>query len=140
MYYLDSDTLSHYQRGRQSVLNRLYAVTEHDVATTIVTRIEILRSRFDTILKAANAQELRTAQRWLIESEDLLSSWQIVPFNEPSYLQFERLRGMRELRKIGRADLLIGSIALANGAVLVTRNVRDFRLIPGLQIENWVDA
>ncbi len=140
MYYLDSDTLSHYQRGRQSVLNRLYAVTEHDVATTIVTRIEILRSRFDTILKAANAQELRTAQRWLIESEDLLSSWQIVPFNEPSYLQFERLRGMRELRKIGRADLLIGSIALANGTVLVTRNVRDFRLIPGLQIENWVDA
>jgi tRNA(fMet)-specific endonuclease VapC len=43
------------------------------------------------------------------------------------------------LRKIGRADLLIACIALANGATFATRNVRDFKLVPGLRVENWVD-
>jgi tRNA(fMet)-specific endonuclease VapC len=43
------------------------------------------------------------------------------------------------LKKIGRADLLIASIARANKAILVTRNLKDFRQVPGLQVENWAD-
>jgi len=46
---------------------------------------------------------------------------------------------MKELRKIGRADLLIASIALAKNATLVTRNVGHFKLIPGLKTVNWAD-
>jgi tRNA(fMet)-specific endonuclease VapC len=42
-------------------------------------------------------------------------------------VQFDRLRAARSLRKIGRADLLIASIALANRATLVTRNLRHFQ-------------
>jgi tRNA(fMet)-specific endonuclease VapC len=54
-------------------------------------------------------------------------------------LEFDRLRQNKRLKKIGRGDLLIASIALAHRATLVTRNVRDFRQIPGLQVENWAD-
>jgi tRNA(fMet)-specific endonuclease VapC len=43
------------------------------------------------------------------------------------------------LRKIGRADLLIASVTLANRATLVTRNTRHFKQVPGLRVENWVD-
>lgn len=42
-------------------------------------------------------------------------------------------------RGIGRADLLIASIALTQRATLVTRNLRHFRHIPGLSFANWVD-
>jgi tRNA(fMet)-specific endonuclease VapC len=41
--------------------------------------------------------------------------------------------------KIGRADMLIASIYLANRAVLVTRNVKHFKQFPDLNVENWVD-
>ena len=35
--------------------------------------------------------------------------------------------------------LLIASIALANNAILVTRNVRHFRQVHGVSLVNWVD-
>ncbi len=37
------------------------------------------------------------------------------------------------------ADSQIASIAMANNAVLVTRNVSDFEGVDGLKIENWFE-
>ena len=34
-------------------------------------------------------------------------------------------------------DLLIGCTAVANQMVMVTANVKDFKNIQGIQIENW---
>jgi tRNA(fMet)-specific endonuclease VapC len=38
---------------------------------------------------------------------------------------------------IGPLDTLIGAHALALGTAVVTANVREFRRIPGLVVENW---
>jgi predicted nucleic acid-binding protein len=38
---------------------------------------------------------------------------------------------------IGPNDLLIAAHALALGLPVVTNNEREFRRVPGLQIENW---
>jgi tRNA(fMet)-specific endonuclease VapC len=54
-------------------------------------------------------------------------------------MEFERLLGIKSLRKIGRGDLSIAAITLAHKATLVTRNVKDFKLVPGLRYENWAD-
>jgi tRNA(fMet)-specific endonuclease VapC len=34
-------------------------------------------------------------------------------------------------------DLRIGAIALANDALLISRNLRDFMRIPNLHVEDW---
>jgi tRNA(fMet)-specific endonuclease VapC len=34
-------------------------------------------------------------------------------------------------------DTLIAGTALAAGAVLVSRNVQEFRRVPGLQVVDW---
>jgi tRNA(fMet)-specific endonuclease VapC len=60
-----------------------------------------------------------------------------VPINAESAAEFDRLRHLKALKKIGRADLLIASIALAWRATLVTRNLRHFRQISGLILEDW---
>lgn len=41
--------------------------------------------------------------------------------------------------RIGTMDLRIASIVLAHHATLLSRNLRDFRLVPGLRVENWLD-
>jgi tRNA(fMet)-specific endonuclease VapC len=38
---------------------------------------------------------------------------------------------------IGPNDLMIASIALANGLTLVTHNTSEFGRVPGLKLEDW---
>lgn len=54
---------------------------------------------------------------------------------------YGRLRTGLEKRGslIGAYDLLIAAHALALGLTLVTNNVREFRRVPGLRLENWAD-
>lgn len=40
---------------------------------------------------------------------------------------------------IGSLDTLIAAHALSMQATLITNNVREFSLVPGLKLENWVN-
>jgi tRNA(fMet)-specific endonuclease VapC len=96
-------------------------------------------ARFEYLLKASSGNDVLRAQSWLIASESLLADLHVLRFTNDSAEQFDRLRRQKKLRKIGRADLLIAGIALAHHATLVTRNLRHFRQIDGLIVENWAD-
>ena len=67
---------------------------------------------------------------------DVLGDWEIVPFDEQAAAQFEVLR--RKPLRIGSMDLKIATIALVNDSLLLTANLRDFSLVPGLRCENWL--
>ena len=41
---------------------------------------------------------------------------------------------------IGEMNLLIAAHAKALGVTLVTNNLREFRRVPGLKMENWVEV
>jgi tRNA(fMet)-specific endonuclease VapC len=81
MHLLDSDTLSHLHSGHPRVLANVRAVDDADIGTTIVTKIEILRARYDFVLKAADGEQLLRAQRWLDASEERLSKLLVVGFD-----------------------------------------------------------
>ncbi len=139
MHLLDTDTLTHLHAGQQNVVKQLRAVDDPDVGITIITKVEVLRGRIDYLLKAETGVELLKAQELLFRTEELLNQLLVVPISQAASEQFDRLRATPKLRKIGRADLLIASIALANRATLATRNLRHFRQIPGIRVVNWVD-
>ncbi len=139
MHLLDTDTLTHLHAGHPRVVMNLGALADSEVGTTIVTKIEVLRARFDYVLKASEGDQLLRARRWLQRSEQLLAGLLTVPFDAAAAGEFDKLRQTKKLRKIGRADILIASIALANRATLVTRNTRHFQRVPNLNVVNWVD-
>jgi tRNA(fMet)-specific endonuclease VapC len=139
MHMLDTDTLPRAHAGSPGIAERVREVGEENVATTIITAIEVLRGRYEFLLKASNGDQLLRAQQLLQSSEQLFQTLPIIPVEQTSAAVFDRLRQDKKLKKIGRADLLIASIALANRATLVTRNRKHFRQIHGLQLENWID-
>lgn len=138
MRLLDTNTLSHLYAEHPKVVKRFNAMPRDEmIGTTIVTKIEMLRGRFDYALKAATAEELLKAYKLLDDSEARLEELYIAPFDQAAADNFRRLH--KSHRRMGRADLLIACICLAQGAIVVTRNVKDFRAIPNLRIENWFD-
>ena len=139
MYLLDTDTLTHLYAGNSNVADRLRSIDDTEVGITIITKAEVLRGRIDYLLKAETSENLLKAQELLFRTEGLLSGMLTVPLERFASIEFDRLNSVSKFRKIGRADLLIASITLANRAILVTRNLRHFKQIPGLKLENWVD-
>ena len=90
MYVLDTDILSLVQAGHARVGERRGRVDPADIAITVITRIEVLRARFDHLLKAASGHELLRAQQWLIRSEELLGQLPVFPVDAPAAAEFER--------------------------------------------------
>ena len=43
-------------------------------------------------------------------------------------------------RPAGVYDMLIGAHARSEGLIVVTNNLREFARMPGVRVENWVDA
>ena len=124
--------------GQAKVVQRRMQETE-EVVIAVVSRIEVLQGRFASLLKAANGEELMRGQHRLDQAERDLRAFRLLPIIDAVAAEFDRLREIKRLKKLGRGDLLIAAIVMANRAMLVTRNVKDFRTVPGLQIENWAN-
>jgi tRNA(fMet)-specific endonuclease VapC len=71
--------------------------------------------------------------------EEWLSAFTIQPWPEPASRIYAHLRADLERKgsPIGNMDLLIAAHALAEYAVLVSNNTREFERVPGLKLENW---
>ena len=140
MFVLDSDTYTHLLHQNPKVLTLIEqgVIERVVVGITIITKIEILQGRMSALIKADTHQRFLTAQERLISTEVQVQEMRIVLLDEGALTVFDKLLGVRDLKKIGRPDLLI-AIALAHRATLVTRNTKHFKLIPQLKCETWVD-
>jgi tRNA(fMet)-specific endonuclease VapC len=68
--------------------------------------------------------------------------FELLPFDPAAARHAAQVRAQLEAQgtPIGAIDTMIAGVALANGLILVTRNVREFARVPGLQIQNWFEA
>jgi len=75
----------------------------------------------------------------LAELDRFLATFESLPFGDSAADQYGRIRASldREGTPIGPNDLPIAAIAVANGAILVTNNSREFARVPNLRWENW---
>jgi tRNA(fMet)-specific endonuclease VapC len=139
MILFDTDTVTHLSYGNANVRRKIDESEDEQLAIAVITRNEILRGRADSLVKAADEEELRKAAERFRQTEEFLSDFLVVGFDEEAIKHFGKLRKQKNLKKMGRADMLIACIALANAALLVTRNTKDYKDVTGLRIENWVD-
>ena len=134
-YILDTDHLSLLQRGHEPLRQALQKLSSENIAITIISIEELLRGRLAQVHKASDHAARIKAYFWLWETVDFLRHFTILKYTEQADNQFEALRQQKV--RIGTQDLRIASIALSYQAVLVTRNVKDFALVPNLLVEDW---
>jgi tRNA(fMet)-specific endonuclease VapC len=139
LFLLDTDvvTILLGQSGPsyQLLRSRLDQHLTDQIATTIVSFQEQVQGWMAFLNQARTPSGVLLAYSKL---QDLLrdySQMHVLPYDLAAQSQFTALQAQRI--RLGTMDLRIGSIALAHGAVLITKNLRDFRQIPGLAVEDW---
>lgn len=68
-----------------------------------------------------------------------LSSIEILSFSEKAAGEYGKIRASLERKGniIGAYDLMIGAHALSENITLVTNNMKEFKRIPNLSLQNW---
>jgi tRNA(fMet)-specific endonuclease VapC len=134
-YVFDTDMLTLYEEGHPAVTSRVAAHPPQELATTVISVEEQLSGWFTMVRRAKGRDVLAQIHRRLATTVAFLGRMPIISFTEAAMARFETLRGLK--LNIGNMDLRIAAIVLEEGAVLVTRNARDFRRVPWLIIEDW---
>jgi tRNA(fMet)-specific endonuclease VapC len=137
---LDTDhlsILSHTGSPRAVALTaRLGDPSNQPYGITIVSLVEQFRGWSAEINKARDlAQQVRAYGR-LSDLIGLIRGMIVLPFDDRAAEEFARLRDQKV--RIGTMDLKIAAVALANGALLLSANRRDYEKVPGLRVENWL--
>jgi tRNA(fMet)-specific endonuclease VapC len=140
MILLDTDHLTElaFPEGRKSgILTARMQTSNEDFATTVVSLEEQLRGWLAFINRLRDPHKQIPGYDRLLRLFGYLSDWEIVPFDERAADEFQRLRKQRV--RLGTQDLKIASIALVNDALLLSANLSDFRQVPGLRVESWLE-
>ena len=139
MIVLDTDHISILQHtaspAAQALSQRLAESADRDIATTVVTVEEQMRSWLSLIARYRDAEQQATYYERLIRFVRFFNTWRILPLDQTAISELSRLRKSKV--RVASTDLKIGAITLSRGGLLLSRNVEDFKKIPGLQVEDW---
>jgi tRNA(fMet)-specific endonuclease VapC len=140
MYILDTDHISVMESANPSADGRrlrfrLGKLKPEGRITTIITFEEQVRGWMSFLAQARSLEKQVGAYRRLKGVLDRYLKITVLEFDEAAAFEFVRLRSLR--LRIGTMDLKIAAIALAHGATVLTRNLKDFGLVPGLRVEDW---
>ncbi|MSQ71880.1 MAG: type II toxin-antitoxin system VapC family toxin [Betaproteobacteria bacterium] len=129
MYALDTNTLFYYFKGQGRIAERLLALRPAEIGIPVIALYELETG----IAKSQQPQKRRK------QLDTLLTVTKLLPFDRAAARRAAELRAGLEAAgtPMGPLDSLIAGIALEQRAILVTHNLKEFRRVPGLKLEDW---
>ena len=81
----------------------------------------------------------RQVRKNLKRLEEFLKPFAIIPYDERASLAYGLIRADLEMKGniIGPLDMLIAAHALSQDMVLATNNMKEFKRVELLKVENW---
>ena len=72
--------------------------------------------------------------------EEFVSHLDVLPYDAKASQHYGQIKAALEKRGeiIGENDIHIAAHAISQGLILVTNNLREFKRVPNLALENWV--
>ena len=130
MYLFDTSSCVTLLRGRSPKLrDRALRQRLDEIATSTLVVAEL---RYGAAKSSNPESEGRKV-------DELLAFFLILPFDYAAANDYGPLRAKLERagKSIGGMDTLLAAHALSLSATIVTENVREFRRVPGLLVEDW---
>jgi tRNA(fMet)-specific endonuclease VapC len=133
MYLLDTNIVSYWMRGHEPLLERIKSHSPKDLSISAITLAEI----YYGIEKSPVKKKERRSK-----IEQIRSILEVHHFDELSAVAYGVIRAQLEKKGvvISERDLQIASIAVSKGLCLITHNVREFRRVEKLKLEDWAEA
>ena len=130
MYMLDTNICIYVLNRHSDRLKHRFKVTK-DLCISAVSYAELCFGieNGNPSLKAERWEQLHLFTRLLL----------VLPLEQEAGQVYGRVRVSlkKQGKLIGNNDLLIAAHALSVGAILVSNNIREFKRVPGLIVENW---
>lgn len=129
-YMLDTNICIYIIREKPiKVLKKLRTFNLSDIVISAITHSELEYG----VAKSSRRKKNREA---LIK---FLAPLEIIPYDDKAAVNCGQIRTHLEKKGtvIGAMDMLIGAHACSIPVTLVTHNLREFKKIPGLRVDNW---
>lgn len=132
-YLLDTNiciVLLNQRGGFERIVRRLDGLRRDQVGISAITVAEL---EFGSAASKRQGDNFARLERFLVDFD-------VRPFARREARCYGPLRAGLQARgtPIGPMDFLIAAHALAQNAVLVTNNLREFIRVPGLAVEDWL--
>jgi tRNA(fMet)-specific endonuclease VapC len=129
-YLLDTNICIHFFKGQFGLIDKIKQIGFSKCAISEITLAELIYGAEKSNNVAKNKQVVN-------EFADKIA---ILPiFDAIELYGKEKARLKTKGTVISDLDLFIGTTAIINDMILVTRNVREFERLENIKIENWID-
>ncbi len=129
-YFLDTNSCIYFLKGKNEKLQqKIISQNPNDLKIPFIVKAELL---YGVEKSQRRDDNLDNINRFLFPLE-------IVGFNDKECFEYSVIRAELERKGkiIGPNDLLIAAIVKSNDGILVTNNIKEFKRVSGLRIEDW---
>lgn len=134
-WLLDTDVVSLWASGHSETCQRLAGMSADELAISIVTAEELLGGWYAELRKARTDDRLLWAYASLEATLAFLRRIIVVSFDSAALQLVQQYRSLK--LRVGTNDLRIAATACQHHLTLITRNVSDYELVPGLVLDTW---
>ena len=131
-YFLDTNICIYYLKGMYpGIVKNLLSKNPEDIKISAIVKAELLYG----------AEKSQTREKTKEKIYEFLLPFEIVGFNDEATEIYGKTREYLEKKGliIGPNDLILASTVIDYNGTLITNNVKEFKGIKELKIENWIE-
>ena len=132
---IDASVLIQAERGKLDIASRVQGREEEEFFISVITASELLHGVWRVPQRETKVRAKRVAF-----VEGVLSRFPLLPVDLPTARIHAQLWAHLEAKgiSVGPHDGWLAASCIAHGLSLATGNVREFKRIPGLAVEDWL--
>jgi tRNA(fMet)-specific endonuclease VapC len=129
-YLLDTNIVIYVLKRRPKEVLPLFNANASRMAISSITLSELFYGAEKSLNRDKNLEAV----------EEFVSHLDVLPYDAKASQHYGQIKATLEKKGqiIGENDIHIAAHATSHGLILVSNNVREFKRVPNLVLENWV--